>query len=150
MRCDCDLEQKSRKNWNLSATIVIKTTERNAKKILASSDKRLTKPIRPFTTHSENKSRGLEQTALGQHSLTIMTSLHGSSLERMEDRSSIVSKLKDVEKVLKEIEGNTHKDRGNRSVFRRKIHEKVGLEMRSLACEQAPSEGGKKIRRSKA
>ena len=50
----------------------------------------------------------------------------------MEDRSSILSKLKDIEKRLIEIEDNTHPDRGNRSNFRHNRQEKVGLEMSSL------------------
>ena len=46
----------------------------------------------------------------------------------MEDRSSILSKLEDFEKLLKEIEDNTHPDRGNRSNFRHNRQEKVDLE----------------------
>lgn len=61
-----------------------------------------------------------------------MTSLQVSSLEHTEDRSSILSKLKDIDKRLIEIEDNTHPDRGNRSNFRHNRQEKVGLEMRWL------------------
>ena len=50
----------------------------------------------------------------------------------MDDRSLILSKLEDIEKLLKEIEDNTHPNRGNRSNFRHNRQEKVGLEMSSL------------------
>ena len=100
----------------------------------------LMKPIRSFFTHSGIP--GTNHVALnilyalswsagfGQHSLMIITSLlwQGSSLEHMEDRSSILSKFDDVEKLLKEIEDNTHPDRGNRSNFRHNRQEKVDLE----------------------
>ena len=114
-------------------------------------------PIKSFSTHSGTNHVALNQTpclrfflrrtaswsAPGYHSLTIMTSLPGSSLEPTEDsRVSILSTLQDVKKLLKEIgdtthllkeiEGNTHPGRGNRSVFRHKREEKVGFEISSL------------------
>ena len=64
----------------------------------------------------------------------------GSSLEPIEDRFSIVlsrlerieaslSALKDVKKLLVEIEDNTHPDGDNKCDFRQNALEKVGFEI---------------------
>jgi len=68
----------------------------------------------------------------------VVNSLPGSSLEPIEDRFSIVlsrlerieaslSGLKDVKKLLEEIEDNTHPDGDNKCDFRLNSMEKVEI-----------------------
>ena len=70
----------------------------------------------------------------------VVNSSPGSSLEPIEDRFSIVlsrlerieaslSGLKDVKKLLEEIEDNTHPDGDNKCDFRHNVMEKVGFEI---------------------
>lgn len=69
-----------------------------------------------------------------------MNSLPSSSLEPLEDRFSIVlsrlerieaslAELKDVKKLLVEIEDNTHPDGDNKCDFRNNALEKVSFEI---------------------
>ena len=69
-----------------------------------------------------------------------MNSVLSSSLEPLEDRFSIVlsrlerieaslAELKDVKKLLVEIEDNTHPDGDNKCDFRNNALEKVSFEM---------------------
>ena len=69
----------------------------------------------------------------------VVNSLPGSSLKPIEDRFSVVlsrlerieaslSGLKDVKKLLEEIEDNTHPDGDNKCDFRHNM-EKVGFEI---------------------